>query len=184
MLYSISKYLLIISICFSFYNCSNTTKIEEAIETVPFDEFEYLDKFNSSSKVFFGTPKYYKLKNNEIAYSKTNKLEELKVEFRRKSNNYSIKNINISKDLIFISKSFLIRGECGNYIPFLEKKEKGFILRYPKVVHGEVEISEKDTLISISSCELATILELKFIIPKSDLKNEKIFFEGKEILYN
>lgn len=166
-------------------SCSdNETKEEKEInKTQVFDELGYLNKHNSINYVYRNTSKYFEI-------SEKNKVDLL-IDFRSDLFNEDNENeyeANLKswfvKDTVYIMKTFFIMGSCNEFYPYLEYTDSKCYLLCPEIVDAEVSIENNDTSIFESRCNSVNIIELRFKIPKLDLKERKLFFEGKEILYN
>lgn len=166
-------------------SCSdNEAKEEKKInKTQVFNELAYLNKHNNINLVYRNTSKYFEI-------SEKNKVDLL-IDFRSdlfnedNDNEYeaNLKSWFVN-DTVHIVKTFFIMGSCNEFYPYLEYTDSKCYLLCPEIVDAEVSIENHDTSIFRTGCDLVNIIELRFKIPKSDLKGKKLFFEGKEILYN
>jgi hypothetical protein len=164
-----------------FYSCSNTTKIEEVRDTVPFDEFEYLDRFNSNTILYRNTPKHLNLlKGKKVELRINHRTDLLENNYKKYKYNPTL-NSWIKSDTIFILKTEYKKGSCIHFYPYLEETNRGYRLLSPEIIEGGADVEGSDTNMWRSLCELVTVVELLYKIPKSDIKNKQLFFEEKEI---
>lgn len=180
------KYIILLFLGgFIFVISCNTSSNKKIKENQVFDELAYLERFNTKDIIYINTPSYVKLlEKNDVGLIVKNRTDLLETNFEDYLYKPAKIIVNIKNDTFFLSKIEYRVGKCMNFHPYLEFKETRCNLLSPEIINGGVSISNGDTAIWETSCELATIVEIVHIIPVSIVDNKKLYFEGKEISYN
>jgi hypothetical protein len=160
--------------------CKN--KDSKNVNSEYFDTHSFLELRNTNERVFRNTKTY-----KEILNSFDNIIVESII-----PSNFLIEDVGMGfdstffsqiNDTLIISNVKGLMGKCDpEYVSKIEFIGKDAYLLNPEVIIGEVNILNKDTTISVVSCELISVFEFKYKIPTSKLENiEHLYFKGQEI---
>jgi len=152
----------------------------------PLIKLEYLNKHSSDLRIYSGTKKHLTLVNSKsnISVAEIKDYNYLEKTFPMKMN-FDTVFVSISNDTLKITTVFFSVGYCNRtFIPSYKHENGNTYIISPEIIEGTVQISEKDTTISIIGCELAGLMNFEYRLPLSELTNtDKLFFRDKEIQF-
>ncbi len=169
-----NKVITFLIILFVFSGCEEKT-INTDYELSDSEKKMFLEKKNTKTRVFNGTPSHTKLINNPF----------IKTTYKERQDLYDlhsdIDSVHFTTtDSSIIVKDFHLQGGCWDFAPYYEEKDNVISINLSNIEEGIIYITDKDTSLFSSMCEYINVIEMTTeLLLNEEQKNKKILYQEK-----